>query len=184
MSIVSVNGMITQNFEIHYSDGRIARPKPRDFVLKKVDSSASPSLFVKVHDPTCTANTAQAGIEALPAAPQDATSTDIAAPATPDPCCPILPDKPIADPYPLAIVQAGQELHFSRIVRVPDDDHVRPSTLEATETRIRVSHKMSVQVRYRKEGEEEDILLTIGKPVTITSWYVYSCPRLIFLFPA
>ncbi|BGP14949.1 hypothetical protein JCM10213_007249 [Rhodosporidiobolus nylandii] len=180
VDIVSVNATITQTFEVHYQDGEIARPKPRTFTLQKVDQGSSPSLVVAIHNPaTCTVR------PGLPA-----TGSPASFPSSPPPsalpsglpteapvegfrpqstCCPILPDKPVADPTPLAAVQAGHEFHFSRICRVPDDDCVRPTTLEGTETKIRVAHKMNVEIRYRKDGDSEDMVLSIGKPVTVTS---------------
>lgn len=54
-------------------------------------------------------------------------------------------------------------------MRVPDDDLVRPTTLDGTETRIRVSHKLSVEIRYRKVGSDEDTATTILKPINIAS---------------
>ncbi|GAA6029706.1 hypothetical protein JCM8097_001011 [Rhodosporidiobolus ruineniae] len=195
VNVISVNGIITQTFEVHYTDGKVAKPKPRQFTLTKVDQRASPSLCVAAHNPvTCpivplppgTTFPADAVPSALPTpsnaslttaatAPSCATahsSTDDLPPNSFRPistCCAIVPDQPIPDPSPLASVVPGQEFHHSRICRVPDDDHVRPTTLEGTETKIRVSHKISVEVRYRKAGDEEDMVLTIAKPVTIAS---------------
>ncbi|BGP38964.1 hypothetical protein JCM10449v2_002902 [Rhodotorula kratochvilovae] len=182
ITIVSVNGTITQTFEIGYTDGSIARPKPRNYALTKVDQTASPSLVVPIHNPaTCTvapgppvASILSSSPDSLATAPLIPAQTN---PPAPEPsfrpvstCCKPHPDVAVPDPTPLARLAAGQEFHHSRICRVPDDDHVRPSTLEGSpKTRIRVSHKMSIEVRYRKDGDDEDMVLTIGKPVTITS---------------
>ncbi|GAA5944456.1 uncharacterized protein JCM15063_006370 [Sporobolomyces koalae] len=78
-------------------------------------------------------------------------------------------DKLVADPFPLATVEAATEYHYSRICRVPDDDHVRPSTLDASEGRIRVSHMLSVEIRYKTVERDEEKVLTISKPITIAS---------------
>jgi hypothetical protein len=79
-------------------------------------------------------------------------------------------DKLVADPYPLCPLAAQTEYHYSRICRVPDDDHVRPSTLDASEGRIRVSHMLSVEIRYKTEEIPDEKILTIAKPITIASW--------------
>ncbi|GAA5840236.1 hypothetical protein JCM5353_007836 [Sporobolomyces roseus] len=78
-------------------------------------------------------------------------------------------DKPVADPIPLASLPKEQEFRYSRICRVPNDDHVRPSTLKASEGRIRVSHSMIVEIWYKVEGGNEEKILTITKPLTIAS---------------
>ncbi|GAA5895076.1 hypothetical protein JCM6882_008278 [Rhodosporidiobolus microsporus] len=186
ISIVSVKGIVTQTFEIEYKNGKVARPKPRQITLTKVDQTASPSLYVRIHNPaTCEVRPGPVdpnlppGMYTFPDSDSSSTgsnASDNGAPSTPEPsfrpestCCSIKPDQPVVDPSPLAHVHAGEEFHYSRICRVPDDDHVRPTTLEGTDTKIRVGHKMSVEVRYRKDGDEEDMVLTIGKPITITS---------------
>jgi hypothetical protein len=55
---------------------------------------------------------------------------------------------------PLAQIAVSKEFVYSRIARLPKEDFVRPTTLESTSTRIRVSHKLNVDVRYQKEGED------------------------------
>ncbi|GJN89857.1 hypothetical protein Rhopal_002846-T1 [Rhodotorula paludigena] len=183
ITLISVTGTITQTFEVHYRNGQVAKPKPKILKLTKVDQRASPSLVVPIHNPaTCTVNPGQpiddAVLSRSPENPNLPRAGDASPPgdaATPSyrpvsTCCKPKPDVPVPDPTPLAHLQPGQEFHHSRICRVPDDDKVRPTTLEGSEgTRIRVSHKMNVEVRYRKEGDDEDMVLTIGKPVTITS---------------
>ncbi|KAI5475766.1 Arrestin-like, N-terminal and Immunoglobulin E-set domain protein [Pseudohyphozyma bogoriensis] len=73
-----------------------------------------------------------------------------------------------ADPVPLVELQPGQEYYFSRLTRCPNDDHVRPSTPEGTEARIRVASKIVVEIKYSAEGGEEKVI-TIAKPVFISS---------------
>ncbi|BGO98424.1 Proteophosphoglycan 5 [Rhodotorula toruloides] len=169
VTIVSVNGIITQTFEVSYADGRIARPKPKAHVLTKVDQKASPSLVVPIHNPaTCTEEPGQLDEGAIPAQ----TNPPVPAPSfrPVSKCCTPHPDVPVPDPTPLVHLKAGQEFHHARICRVPTDDHVRPSTLDGSRgTKIRVSHVLSVEVRYKKDGSDEEMVLTMGKPVTITS---------------
>ncbi|GAA5927512.1 hypothetical protein JCM3775_006004 [Rhodotorula graminis] len=168
VSIVSVVGVITQTFTVHYRDGTVARPKPMNLTLKKVDHTASPSLSVPIHNPA-TCSVAPGPVIDLPRqVEQPIVNLPSFRPVST--CCTIHPDVDVPDPTPLARVEAGQEFHHSRICRVPDDDHVRPSTLDGSpKTVIRVSHQLSVEVRYRKDGDTEDMILTMGKPVTITS---------------
>ncbi|GAA5916185.1 uncharacterized protein JCM6883_000103 [Sporobolomyces salmoneus] len=78
-------------------------------------------------------------------------------------------DRLVANPSPLVTLSPQTEYHYSRICRVPDDDHVRPSTLDGSEGRIRVSHALSVEIRYKVEKSEEEKILTISKPITIAS---------------
>ena len=87
-------------------------------------------------------------------------------------------DKPVVDASPLVSLSKDKEYRYSRICRVPNNDHVRPSTLKASEGRIRVSHGMIVEIWYKIEGADEEKILTITKPLTIASWYV-----LIFFLP-
>ena len=63
----------------------------------------------------------------------------------------------------------GEEWSYSRIVRIPDDDQVRPSTLEGTKTRIRVKHKLVTEVRYRMPGSKKDMILEMSTDVVIAS---------------
>ncbi|KAL8277053.1 hypothetical protein RQP46_010587 [Phenoliferia psychrophenolica] len=72
-------------------------------------------------------------------------------------------------PKPLVEIAAGEEWSYSRIVRVPDDDQVRPSTLEGTSTRIRVKHKLVTEVRYRTPGSKKDMILEMSTDVVIAS---------------
>lgn len=201
MTIVSVVGTITQTFEVHYKDGSVARPKPtcvrerlrlrastelttferlcRVFKMKKVDHRASPSLTVPIHNPA-TCSVLPGPVDAIPGQDMQPLPDKLSFRPVSD-CCAIHPDVDVPDPSPLVRLAAGQEFHHSRICRVPTDDYVRPSTLEGSpKTVIRVAHKLSVEVRYRKDGDTEDMILTMGKPVVITSW----CAHLSLPFSA
>ncbi|KAK4700513.1 hypothetical protein P7C70_g5733, partial [Phenoliferia sp. Uapishka_3] len=73
------------------------------------------------------------------------------------------------DKDPLRKLKKGEEYNYQRLMRVPDDDFVRPTTLTGTETKIRASHTLSVEIRYRKSPCDELKATTIRKPVTIGS---------------
>lgn len=83
---------------------------------------------------------------------------------------PLNDDKPREpDPIPLKPLQPGAEWRFSRLARIPNDDHCRPTTLSGTQARIRVSHKISVEIKYIPAGGVNEKLITISKPVTVAS---------------
>lgn len=81
----------------------------------------------------------------------------------------VLGEEVEGDAKPLKQLVPGEEWTYSRVCRVPDDDHVRPTTLEASDGRIRASHTISVEIKYRVDGEEKEKVLRLTKPVTITS---------------
>ncbi|GAA5992695.1 hypothetical protein JCM10908_006884 [Rhodotorula pacifica] len=178
LTIVSVNAILHQQFEIIYQNGTVARPKLKKHVLVKVDKRASPSLAIPIHNPeTCQQNpNALPIVLPLPAAVTASTCAANGLEPPPGPgayrpvstCCKIEPDVPIPDPTPLSRVEVGQEFHHARICRIPDDNAVRATTLPGSNAKIVVSHQLHIEVRYRKDGDDEDMVLTIGKPLTIT----------------
>jgi hypothetical protein len=78
-------------------------------------------------------------------------------------------------PQPLARLSAGDPFTYARVTRIPDDDSVRPSSLDGTNTPIRVRHSIVCQVKYRFKGSKKDQVLDMTSPVTIAS------VRLLFL---
>lgn len=70
---------------------------------------------------------------------------------------------------PIAILVSGIQFDHQRTFRLPGEDILRPSTLPSTSTRIKVSHKLTLALRYRLEGEEEEKVLVLSKPVMINS---------------
>ncbi|ORY91745.1 hypothetical protein BCR35DRAFT_286729 [Leucosporidium creatinivorum] len=162
VQILSIDSFVTQQYEIQYTNGKVHHPKAKRYILRKIsstDSTPSPSLCVPICTGSC--NGGQPTSQELPLAPASSpSSTD---------CCPPRPDLPSCDSNPLAALDAEQGFHYSRTMRVPTDDHVRPTTLEGTKARIRVSHKLSVEVRYRLAGAEQDKILFIGKDMVIGS---------------
>ncbi|GAA5857954.1 hypothetical protein JCM8547_006637 [Rhodosporidiobolus lusitaniae] len=163
VTILSVEGIVHQSFEVTYQNGKVARPTPREHVLVKVDERASPSLTMPMHNPAvCTV--APSVSQAAP--PAITPSSPLQRPST---CCPILPDVPIPDPSPLCTLSPSQDYSYARILRVPSDNFVRATTLEGTVTPLRVLHDLRVRVRYKVGEEGEEMNLTLGKPVTIAS---------------
>ena len=138
--IVTVYCYILQTFVVTYKDPAIvARPPTRRHYLTKVDTSALDSPLVP---------TASRPVGPLGQAPSDPVRED---------------------PVPVHILLHEEPYTYSSLFRVPNDDVVRPSTLPATETKIRVTHKLVVECRYKLPFEEEDRLLTVSRPVVIAS---------------
>lgn len=54
-------------------------------------------------------------------------------------------------------------------MRILDDDHIRPTTLEHTETPLRVKHSLVTEVRYRLKGSKLEMTLECSTKVTIAS---------------
>ncbi|KAK4056513.1 hypothetical protein OIO90_002360 [Microbotryomycetes sp. JL221] len=172
VTIVGIESFIQQQYEISFNDSRKnVKPERTRYKLKKVDPfKVSPSLVI----PVCVN-------ECLPSEPRsNAADRLLTEPKYVDdqqvkenPCCPVKPDVYSTDPTPLRQLNACEGFHYSRTMRVPTDDHVRPTTLPGTETRIRVGHKVFVEIRYRLQGETSDKVLVIGKEVTIASCCIW-----------
>lgn len=181
MSIKSVEGFITQQFTILYDDGaKVASPPPQKHRLAKVDRlRASPMLTVPICTNDCDTQTGQPRFDVTgrllsePLLPCSECHGDSStSPTRTPPCCPPSgdADKLYRDAEPLiGRLEANTSFNYSRTFRVPTDDHIRPTTHEATETRIRVAHKLSVEVKYRVAGSQEDRVLMLSKDVVIAS---------------
>lgn len=146
VTILVISGQISQRFAVHYNDKKVALPPPRRHVMAKVDATARPTPL----RPTISRPANVPGVHGL-----------ISSPPPPDPVR--------EDPRPLHALQKEEEYSYSTLLRIPTDDLVRPSTLPGTETRIRVTHSIVLEIRYRKEGEVEDRLLLISRPLVIAS---------------
>lgn len=67
-------------------------------------------------------------------------------------------------------LEAGQEFTYERLVRLPDDNYLRATTLLGTKTNIRVTHKIVAEIRYHVHGSSEGAkVLTMAKVVSIAS---------------
>lgn len=58
---------------------------------------------------------------------------------------------------------------YARVTRIPDDDSVRPTTLQGTDTPIRVKHALVAQVKFRFKGSKKDHVLEMESKVDIAS---------------
>ncbi|GAA5861339.1 hypothetical protein JCM8547_006097 [Rhodosporidiobolus lusitaniae] len=74
-----------------------------------------------------------------------------------------------SEPLFPALHASGESYTFNRIYRVPGDDLIRPTTLQGTETPLRIAHTCSVRLRYLLEEQDEEQTITITKPVQIAS---------------
>ncbi|KAK4055772.1 hypothetical protein OIV83_000319 [Microbotryomycetes sp. JL201] len=163
VDIIGIETYIKQQYKVSFNDSsRNSSPEPKRFRLRKVDPfKVTPSLVIPVCVNDCS-----------PEEPRkNAAERILKSCQLPDkePCCPVKPDVYSTDPTPLKQLRDNEGFHYSRTARVPTDDFVRPTTLPGTETRIRVGHKVVVEIRYRIQGETSDKVLVIGKDVTIAS---------------
>ena len=76
-------------------------------------------------------------------------------------------DKP-HDPLNLGL-QGGKSWTHEKPMRMPDDDHLRATTLDGSEARIRVAHRLGLEIMYRIKGEEEDKVLKLSEEVSMAS---------------
>ncbi|GAA5848782.1 hypothetical protein JCM9279_002944 [Rhodotorula babjevae] len=145
MKIMSVQAFVRQEFEVHYSDEQVPVSKPpmQRKLLFYIDSSTP-----------------------LAHSTDDLLDRDHLSRGAPPP----LAYEPRALlPQPLARLEGGKEWMYARVTRIPDDDSVRPTTLEGTDTPIRVKHQLVCQVRYRFKGSRKDQVLEMASAVTIAS---------------
>ncbi|GAA6058939.1 hypothetical protein JCM10212_002891 [Sporobolomyces blumeae] len=177
VTVTSIKGFIHQAFTIELEDGTKVEPKPARWQLVKVDNGAPP-LFPppftssepdNVSSASSSSSTLASGLPTSSSSSSSSSPYPLPRTRTPTKLITDLPDSPVADPYPLVALPAATEFHYSRICRVPDDDHCRPTTLEGSEGRIRVKHKLAVEIKYRKEGHDAEMTLTIAKPITLAS---------------
>ncbi|GAA5870594.1 hypothetical protein JCM8547_002056 [Rhodosporidiobolus lusitaniae] len=144
MKIMSVQAFVRQEFEIHYSqnDVPVQHPPVQRKLLFYADSTTP-----------------------VPTSSEDLLDRPNLSRGAPPP----LSYEPRALlPKPLARLEQ-KEWTYARVTRIPDDDLVRPSTLEGTDTPIRVKHNLVCQVRYRMKGSNKDQVLEMSSAVTIAS---------------
>ncbi|GAA5985398.1 hypothetical protein JCM11641_000143 [Rhodosporidiobolus odoratus] len=143
LKIMSVQAFVRQDFEIYYSGNPVQRPPTQRKLLFYADSSTP-----------------------LPSSTEDLLGRPNLSRGAPPP----LAYEPRALlPQPLARLNNNQEWTYARVTRIPDDDSVRPSTLEGTDTPIRVKHALVAQLKYRFKGSKKDQILEIATNVTIAS---------------
>lgn len=158
LEILSITAFVAQSFTILYTDAtKIARPLARRHYLTPILENPSP---VPLAIPLPSLPTSSHIPPTRPNLPPRIAPRRTSAPPLPT-------DEIRIDSTPLVELAEGTEYRWKRIFRMPNDDHVRPSTLPATQTRIRVSNTLNVEVHYRTEGFER--FFTIGKPVVISS---------------
>lgn len=203
--LLSLVATIVQRFKIIYDNGQVVEPREARYVLPKVNVQQRPAPTPPSRGESPAPRGRDPGRRSEPPSPLD--SPRLAAFTRSPPTSrsasplqrrhPVEPELYTPDPVPLAQVEAGQQYHHSRICRIPDANHVRPSTLTGSKTKIGafellhvripverkltcsrssvVSHRMHVEVRYRPEGAETDLRLVVEQPITISGW---SVPRI------
>lgn len=145
LEILSVGAYIIQTFSVHYEDpsiGTITQPRQKK-ILFYVDQTSS---LAKSTDDLLDTDHLGRGVS-LPGTFESRSRR----------------------PKPLVTLEPGMPWSYSRIVRMLDDDTLRPTTLENTETPIRVKHKLVTEVRYRMKGSKSEKTLECATKVTIAS---------------
>lgn len=148
LTIMSVTGYIAQQFTVTYDDPSIGTAAP----------TSQKKLLFYVDQTTREKETTEEG-------PNLIERGNVGKGAS----LPAAYESRRLNPKPFAELLGEKEWSYSRIVRIPDDDHVRPTTLEHTETRIRVKHRLIAEVKYRMAGSKKDMVLSMSTDVTIAS---------------
>jgi len=192
-TIVSIQGIINQQFTISYDDPDVVSSPPVErHVLAKVGKKAQPAPWSQpnaTHAATTRPPASSAGASS-PAASfascpgsgsgsRSGSGSDAGSSrSSPGPPSCVIKSKykgvsgevVIGDEVPLARVGPGHEFAYSRVMRVPDDDFVRSTTLEGSDGRIRVAHTLAVEIRYKIDGDDEgDKIIRLAKKLTIAS---------------
>ncbi|GAA6019165.1 hypothetical protein JCM10207_006572 [Rhodosporidiobolus poonsookiae] len=145
MKVMSVQAFVRQDFEIHYKnkDLGIQYPPVQRKLLFFADSTTP-----------------------VPTSAEDLLDRSNLSRGAPPP----LAYEPRSFfPQPLARLEGGKDWTYARVTRIPDDDSVRPTTLEGTDTPIRVKHQLVCQIKYRFKGSKKDQILEMATNVTIAS---------------
>jgi hypothetical protein len=81
----------------------------------------------------------------------------------------------------------GKEETFqvTQVTRVPDDDHLRPTTQMGTKTVIRISHEITLEIRFKATGQgTPPKVFKLTRPVTLSSvWFILRRISVIALIP-
>lgn len=151
--LVSFSAFLTQSFDLRYDDGFSTRTPSQILRLIDVDSTPSSSLQ---SSSTLSSNDLLTTCSSLPEPEStEQVSTHAFVPVD---------------------VPAGSHFTHSRLCRIPSDKLVRPTTLPGTDTPLRISHTCSIRVRFRENGDKEDRVIEIAKPVVVASWCVPLSP--------
>ncbi|BGP14907.1 hypothetical protein JCM10213v2_002862 [Rhodosporidiobolus nylandii] len=145
LKIMSMQAFVRQEFEIHYSNKEVPvqHPPIQRKLLFYADSTTP-----------------------VPTSTEDLLDRPNLSRGAPPP----LPYEPrMLLPQPLARLEGGKEWTYARVTRIPDDDSVRPTTLDGTDTPIRAKHALVCQVKYRFKGSKKDQVLEMASNVTIAS---------------
>lgn len=89
---------------------------------------------------------------------------------------PTSPISPALPALPLQIIPAGKSYHLSHLTRLPNDDDIRPSTLEGSKTPLRVKHELIIEVRFASPRTDPSgvtssgvKMMKVAREITISS---------------
>ncbi|BGP16238.1 hypothetical protein JCM10213v2_004236 [Rhodosporidiobolus nylandii] len=146
ITILAVRGIIEQSYEIRYSTGKAGKSQETVEL-----PPLSPDELAAFH----------AWSAARPTPPPSADDAPSQFP----------PPSHAAEPPALpTTLPPESEFTYTTLLRIPSHRKVHMSTREATVTPIRVSHRLGVEVVYRKGGEKgEKFSFRLTKPAEMTS---------------
>lgn len=150
LTIIALTGTIVQHFRIIYKDGTVVEPREARHVLPKVGRRKSDAA-VEGDDERESSRGRSAPASPLASPRLSPFSRTPASSRSASPLQrrhPVEPESYSPDPVPLARVAAGQPYEHSRICRIPDADHVRPTTLPGSKAQIG-----AVALRFRSRGK-------------------------------
>lgn len=146
LEVYSIAAWIDQRFEVHYTADLARPPRQRNLLFFHDESLAMP-------EPTLNPDG------------HLVTPTQVGKGTSP----PMAHERRKLRPRPLTTVKPGTPFTYSRIVRVPDDDHVRPTTLDGTATRIRAHHRLVFELKYRTPGSRREMHLEMSADLVVAS---------------
>lgn len=93
--------------------------------------------------------------------------------------CRTRPSQPVeAQHLHLCELKPGESRQFSALAQLPTDDWLRPTTVDGTQTPLRVSHEMFVEITFRNPastGPQQSRVMTWTTPVHIASVGLQFC---------
>ena len=204
LTILSVQGIIYQHFEISYANSSaVATPPPQRHTLARIDLSRRGDTPLDTPPPTQpptpppeaadhdkSRSRSRSRSRALTREPRAFSSGQLSASSSPSASPSHSPStsrdrRNQMDPRRLNLwkvtgaypgprndlgqteeridleVEAGRGWTYARVMRIPDDNYVRATTLDGSEDRIRVSHALGVEVTYRLAGDTEERILKV-----------------------
>ncbi|KAI5475003.1 Arrestin-like, N-terminal and Immunoglobulin E-set domain protein [Pseudohyphozyma bogoriensis] len=147
LALKKLKAFVEQTFEITYPDGRIARPPPVRHRLFEVDETTTKA-------PAPPSNRKDGKAYYSPPASPSGKELGL--------------DGSEGGNDGLPPVRVGEEWVVKKLARLPNDDKIRPTTLEGLRSRVRVTHSVGVEIQHESDGGQRRAT-TISKKIHIVS---------------